>query len=225
MARRLHGDEPELQFEHLWTLTVTGGSNSDAPGSIVSNPGGITCNWMPGAPCTDTALFLNGATVQLTVTLGPGATRVAWGGACTGTTGSVCDVFMDQDKSVLADTFRTLTVTGPKAPGGALLWTTQLDAAGAEGHVAVNGALSAVRTGRNPMRSARAEGVSLVEATLSRGAGAGTWRFDFSGQPGFKRGSLRAVAGKVALLTADSIAFALEGKAGERMVFTFETEP
>ena len=67
--------------------------------------------------------------------------------------------------------------------------------------------------------------MNLVEATLSRGTGAaGTWRFDFAGQPGFKRGSLRAVAGRVGAITPEGITFALEGKAGERIVFTFEAE-
>jgi hypothetical protein len=213
------------QFERIWTLTLTAGGNSDAPGSVLSTPPGITCAWAPGNPCNTSAPFMNGLTVTLTVTLLPPATRVAWGGACTGTTGNVCNVPMDSDKTVVADTFRLFTVTAPKSPDGPLLWTTHLDAAGAEGRVAVNGALTAVRAGRQPIRSVRAAGANLVEATLSKAAAAGTWRFDFAGQPGFKRGTVRAVAGRVAALTPDGIVFALEGKAGERVVFTFELEP
>jgi hypothetical protein len=209
------------QFERLWTLTVLAGFQSDVAGNVVSTPPGINCSWPPPSTCT--AIALNGASITLATTTGP-TFIIRWSGDCPNTLGPTCTVVMDNDKTVHADATRNFTVTGPRSREAALVWTTQLDAAGAEGHVGVNGALSAVRTGPTAMRSARVAGVNLVEATLSRAAGAGAWRFDFSGQPGFKRGSLRAVAGKVAVLAPDAIAFALEGKAGERIVFTFESE-
>jgi len=68
-------------------------------------------------------------------------------------------------------------------------------------------------------------GVNRVEAVLVRGAGRpGTWRFDLSNQPAMKPGSLRVVAGTVALITNDAVVFWLQGKPGERIVFAFELE-
>ena len=200
--------------------------NSDAPGSIVSNPTGITCTWSPSVPCNTNAPYLNGTNVTLTVTLGLGATRAAWAGDCAGTTGLVCTVAMDNDKFVFVDTFR-LFAPDIKRTDGSLTWATGLDLSrSGEGRLSVNGGLSVVRAGRQTLRHARVAGSNLVEATVSRGqGGAGAWRFDFAGQPGFKRGSLRAVAGRVGAITPDGIVFALEGKAGERIAFTFETEP
>ena len=68
-------------------------------------------------------------------------------------------------------------------------------------------------------------GVNRVEAVLVRGSGrSGTWRFDFSGASTFKPGSLRVVAGTVAVITGDTVVFRLQGKPGERVVFTFEVD-
>jgi PKD repeat protein len=54
-------------FELIRTLTVQGGANSDISGSVTSNPPGITCTWAPTSPCTDTAVYINGSVVTLTV--------------------------------------------------------------------------------------------------------------------------------------------------------------
>ena len=68
-------------------------------------------------------------------------------------------------------------------------------------------------------------GANRVEAALVRGGGRpGTWRFDFSGQAAFKPGSLRVVAGAVALVTARRRGLPAAGTPGERVVFTFEVE-
>jgi List-Bact-rpt repeat protein len=212
-------------FELIRTLTVTGGgSGSDISGSVTSNPPGITCAWVPNQPCTDTATFINGSGVTLTAVLGPGGTRVQWGGACLGATGLVCNVLMDADKLVTVDTFRLFQPdTKAFAP---LTWSTQLEVPAAEGQVVINGRIaSAVRPGLAAMAAEGRTGTNRVEAVLVRGAAqSGTWRFDFSRPSAFKPGSLRVVAGTAALITGDAVVFRLEGKPGERVVFTFEVE-
>jgi hypothetical protein len=132
---------------------------------------------------------------------------------------------MDADKLVIIDTLRTFQ-PGTKAPaGGAIAWSSQLEAAGAEGLVSVDGrAVAAVRTGRAALRVERRKGTTLVEAVLSRASGRpGSWRFEFAGEPAFKRGSLQVHAGKATLVAPDAVVFAVDGKAGERVAFTFET--
>jgi hypothetical protein len=55
------------------------------------------------------------------------------------------------------------------------------------------------------------------------GTGGGSWRFELAGTEGLQRGSLRVVAGDVALVTDEAIVFRLAGRPGERIVFTFRT--
>lgn len=212
------------QFELIRTLSVTGGFNSDIAGSVTSNPAGITCTWGPAAPCSTSAPFVNGTTVTLTVvTVGA---RVVWAGACAGASGNVCTLLMDADKAVIVDSFRTFQAA-PKTPAGPLAWSAQLDVPGAEGRISVNGgAGTATGVGRSTMSTERRRGANLVEAVLSRSAGRpGTWRFEFAGAPGVRRGSLTVHAGTVAVVTEDAVVFNLQGRTGERVVFTFEVEP
>lgn len=51
----------------------------------------------------------------------------------------------------------------------------------------------------------------------------GRWRFDFSQTEPMIPGTLRVVHGKVLQLKTDGVVFALQGKPGERVSFTFET--
>jgi hypothetical protein len=82
-----------------------------------------------------------------------------------------------------------------------------------------------VRSGLAAMTTEAQKGANRVEAVLVRGGGRpGTWRFDFSGQSAFKPGSLRVIAGTVVLVTGDAVVFRLNGRPGERMVFTFEID-
>ena len=211
-------------FELLRTLTVqAGGPSSDIAGSVTSNPAGITCSWPPGQTCTTSFPFPNGTTVTLTVVTG--GMTINWGGACTGTTGPVCNVLMNANQLVIINTLR-LFQADTKASAPPLAWSTQLEVPDGEGQVVVNGRIaSAVRPGLAAMAAEGRTGANRVEAVLVRGAGrSGTWRFDFSGPSAFKAGSLRVVAGTVALVTGDTVVFRLEGKPGERVVFTFEVD-
>jgi len=106
-----------------------------------------------------------------------------------------------------------------------MAWTSDLDVPGGSGQIVVNGrsALFA-RPGRLDGVVAARAGVNRIEALLVDGDGPGTWRFDFSQTPSLRPGSLRVLAGSVALTTADAIVFSLDGHSGERIVFTLETE-
>lgn len=104
---------------------------------------------------------------------------------------------------------------------GVVSWASHLDVAGGRGQVVVNGLSGRIqeRGGCHGWESA-APGTNRVEAELVKGERPGTWRFQLGGA--FVPGSLRAVAGEVAILTADAIVFRLAGRPGERIGFLFE---
>ncbi len=52
----------------------------------------------------------------------------------------------------------------------------------------------------------------------------GTWRFALGAIPGLRADSLRVVAGDVLQAAADAVVFRLQGRPGERVVFSFEVE-
>ena len=65
-------------------------------------------------------------------------------------------------------------------------------------------------------------GENRVEATLVQATGQpGLWRFELGAEQSLEPGSLRVIAGEVALVTPDSMAFRMKGRPGERVVFTF----
>jgi hypothetical protein len=110
--------------------------------------------------------------------------------------------------------------------GVSIILSSALAVPESEAQVIINGRdASSMRGGPMTMAADARGGINRVEGVLVRGAGkGGTWRFDLSGQPGLKVGSLRAVAGTVVLLTSDSVLFRLDGKPGERVVFMFQIE-
>lgn len=77
-----------------YELTVTVQTFSDASGTVVSNPTGITC----GEDCSEA--YDVGTTVTLTPISGPQSEFFGWGGDCSGT--GTCEVVMDADRSVSA---------------------------------------------------------------------------------------------------------------------------
>jgi len=105
---------------------------------------------------------------------------------------------------------------------GRLSWTSELDAPGAQGQLVLNGAAAFFpRSGRSMGAGEARSGENRIEALLvaTEGRG-GTWRIQFA--PGaVAPGSLRVLAGEVALVTDDAVVFRLRGQAGERLVFTF----
>jgi hypothetical protein len=118
----------------------------------------------------------------------------------------------------------------PSDPGSAnqVSWSSDLQVAGASGQVVTNGSSAAfVASGRAATIgvSAGQVGRNRIEAQLVQAAGKpGTWRFDLGSTPGFVAGSLRVVAGDLALATADALVFRMKGVPGERVVFTFAKE-
>ena len=69
----------------------------------------------------------------------------------------------------------------------------------------------------------RCVGVRIrVEAQLVQASGGGQWRFEIRSDT-LEAGSLRVLAGEVALVSSDAVVFRMSGKPGERVVFTFRS--
>ena len=94
---------------------------------------------------------------------------------------------------------------------------------GGSGQVVVNGSDRRLRRrrplhgdGRGPPRREPHRG-----AARAGRAAPGQWRFELGSTASLEPGSLRVVAGNVALVTGDAVVFRLSGRPGERIVFTF----
>jgi hypothetical protein len=99
-------------------------------------------------------------------------------------------------------------------------WTSRLDVPGASGQVLLDGMLVAVVPAGRPHTGRIAQaGRHRVEAVLTRAAPkGGTWRFEIAG---LQAGSLEVSAGTPAAVGPSTVAFRLEGRAGERLSFSF----
>jgi hypothetical protein len=111
----------------------------------------------------------------------------------------------------------------PGASSSAIL-VSELGVPGGAGQIVANGEAVFPRTGRSPFAVRLKAGENRVEATLVEARAGGTWRFELGALPGFQPETLRAVAGDVVQVAADSVTFRLQGRPGERIVFTFRTE-
>jgi hypothetical protein len=102
------------------------------------------------------------------------------------------------------------------------LLVSDLEMAGSRGQVILNGSDALFpNAGRVHLAARLRAGENRVEAQLVQAEGrAGLWRFEL-GSEGLVSGSLRVLAGEVALVTGDAVVFRLKGQAGERVVFTF----
>jgi hypothetical protein len=99
---------------------------------------------------------------------------------------------------------------------------SDLDLPGGRLQIVVNGSGAYLAHGRSTATVAAKPGENRVEAVLVEGVRPGTWRVDLPAGT-VKPGSLRAVVGQVALMTDVAIVFRLQGTAGERISFAFET--
>ncbi len=98
---------------------------------------------------------------------------------------------------------------------------SQLEVPSARGQVALNdGSPLMQETGRQWWPGEVVAGRNRVVATLVEAQGPGVWRFSLGGAA--SAGSLRVEKGEVALIAGDAIVFRLKGRAGERVVFTFD---
>ena len=108
------------------------------------------------------------------------------------------------------------------APTRRVGFSSQLDVPGGSGQVVVNGSSATFAgAGRSTATAVGRRGENRIEAQLVQGAGAGLWRFELGSTASLEPGSLRVVAGNVALITGDAVVFRLSGRPGERIVFTF----
>jgi hypothetical protein len=116
----------------------------------------------------------------------------------------------------------TSPAAGPSAGAEGLAWTSELSVAGGRGQVvASDSSVRFVGGGRTDGLLRLRRGRNRVEATLVEGRGAGTWAFTFGGGR-VVAGSLRVVAGEALTVAADTVTFRLQGRPGERLVFTFD---
>jgi hypothetical protein len=214
-------------------FTATDEGSDCGPPLITIDPPNSDCvsSKTPGTTCTHT--YPTGTVVKLSYDADLGCECVDWSGACEGTlappgSDSVCTLPMNTDLTAGARfDFSCFTFTSRRGPEAArpVTGSTQLEVPDGEGQVILNGRIaSAVRSGVAAMAIEGRRGTNRVEAVLVNGAGRpGTWRFEFNGQA-VKPGSLKVVAGTVALITGDAVVFRLKGNVGERVVFTFEVQ-
>ena len=105
--------------------------------------------------------------------------------------------------------------------GETATWMSDLALTGGSGQVVVNGEVAFPRAGRTPISARTQRGENRVEATLVEGRTSGTWRFELGAVAGLRPDSLRVVAGDVVQSGGDALVFRLQGRPGERIVFSF----
>jgi hypothetical protein len=106
-----------------------------------------------------------------------------------------------------------------------LAWASELGLEDGAGQVIANGqsAVFASR-GRSTAVAGGRRGENRIEAQLVRSSGKpGTWKFELAPTASLQPGSIRVIAGEVAVVTSDAVTFRLSGQPGERIVFTFRT--
>jgi hypothetical protein len=110
----------------------------------------------------------------------------------------------------------TTRPVGPAPTVPAAGWTSRLDLAGARAVLLFDGAALPPAAAHARARPGRH---SLEGRLLAASAGPGQWRFELAG---IRRGSLRVMAGNVSSLAPETVVFALEGRAGERVAIVFD---
>jgi hypothetical protein len=192
------------------------GRCAEGPLAPVSDSGSVVIGSLSGAA---PAGFVTGGGLSPLLVLG--------GVAVVG--GGVAAIVAKGGSKPAATTTTTTTFRSNSTRVRSVAWQSDLQLDGGRGQVVVDGA-EAVFPSAGPASffSASGPGAHRFEATVvdarsgrRDGGGAGTWRFDLSAlRP--RAGSLRVVAGDVAELAADAVAFRLRGRSGERVVFVFE---
>jgi hypothetical protein len=132
------------------------------------------------------------------------------------------DITLLEDASVRCHIVQRLLAV---RSGGSLQMKSDLDVPGAAGQVVWNGAYVRYHSGGLSASDAPvARGVNRIEGQLVAASGRpGLWRFSLYGS--YRSGSLRSIVGNAVSMEPDAIEFRLLGRAGERVVFAFETEP
>lgn len=114
----------------------------------------------------------------------------------------------------------------PTEPSGEVGLDSQLTAPGATGQIILNGSEAYfVGAGQSRVSARGQPGTNRVEALLVDGKGQpGRWGFDLTATRRRVDG-LRIVAGQTVSVSPSQVVFALSGRPGERIVFSFELPP
>jgi hypothetical protein len=210
-----------ITFRLTFTASAAG-PPAPASGSVRISPPAPprTCAAPPTTTCVET--YAPGTVVTVDATGSPAL--VDWGGACAGTTGSVCSLTMTQDLTATAF-FRQFGLTERPPDGGpALRWTSALLARGGVGQVYLNGGSAGTVRQAGAEMQGKPRGDNHVEAVLTEATGPGTWRFEFPEGPGLEPGSLTPLLGEVIQVTGRAIVFRVAGRPGERLAFRFRVK-
>jgi PKD domain-containing protein len=196
--------------------TVTGGTGG--------NPTSINC----GPDCSESGITC-GTRFALVATPLAGSIFVTWSGGGPGCPGTVQPCIADTGSGRISNLdarFDTFPFTVGSAPGPAavptpwLRWISELDSPEAAGLVFLNGGSgAAVRSMRTEMTGMPGAELNRVEAVLTQAREAGTWRFELPAR--IEPGSLKPLRGDVVLVTPDTLVFRVQGRAGEKVAFTF----
>jgi hypothetical protein len=116
------------------------------------------------------------------------------------------------------------STTASAGTGAILVWTSELALPGGRGQVIANGAdVVFPGPGRSDMVLPARPGRNRVEAVLVEGGRPGTWRFTLA-SGAIRPGGLRVVAGEAVAVGPETVHFRLQGRPGERAVFSFDAE-
>jgi len=120
--------------------------------------------------------------------------------------------------------FQTYCFAPLKSTGRDLAWTSDLGIDGARLQLVVNGGRSSFPArGRSYGTAASVEGANRVEAVVVEGSGKpGLWRLELLTMSAVAPGTIRVIAGEPVQISSTSVTFRLQGRAGERVVFTFQ---
>jgi hypothetical protein len=201
-------------------LTKTGDTGN---GAVSDDKGQINC---PFGCVSASATYAQGTTVTLTASSAFFYVIWTWNGSAVGgcsPSAPTCTITLTGDQAVTVDFNNTGFKEGPTAEN--VPWRSEVRMQKAELQVTANGTSSLVlREGDTSGVLSLAAGENRIEARVVSADGkAGTWRFHLA-PGGVVAGTLRVLAGDVALVTDSEVVFQLTGKAGEQFVFTFKKQ-
>jgi hypothetical protein len=179
---------------------------------------GCSSGSTPDASATVTGSSPFSTTLNLTGGSGCYQLRATATNSCTGATASAIPVNFD------SGTYACGFKLKAQRSGRDLAWASDLGLDGARLQVVVNGGRTSFPTrGRSYGAAASVDGANRVEAVLVDGSGkSGLWRFEFLTTSTVVPGSIRVIAGEPVQIASTSVTFRLQGRTGERVVFTFD---